>query len=340
MPLETLYDIIWSTQQDGDYIDKCRWGYKWQNAQWVSIYFIYKPSTQFGNSKYFTMFNVSASGFECAACLQGIADPAIDEVFYDKLKDRSIAENYEIQGDFTPTGPDGQTFLSETCSRGHMLCESCHADWQKDNESCPLCPSQLVDVRSSRKLQVYTTEVINQLRGHVVQHVKIPACLMTGKLAIRVSASGQQCSTPKEFASFREMHARGAMRLLFEVLEPDMTILDFMTRLQDNHYLFDTCSVPAPCKRTDVSKWKMYVCAISGTPYRGYTTYKQIDGDFRLLDIPEFVYNHRCQNLIISMTPGEEVWKESVEPGFATLDDIVTAAQVSNTWFSKFYCRN
>ena len=44
---------------------------------------------------------------------------------------------------------------------------------------------------------------------------------------------------------------------------------------------------------------------------------------------------------MISMTPEqEELWRESVEPGFATLDGIVNAAHVSNTWFSKFYYRN
>ena len=37
------------------------------------------------------------------------------------------------------------------------------------------------------------------------------------------------------------------------------------------------------------------------------------------------------------MTPEqEELWRESVESGFATLDGIVNAAHVSNTWFINF----
>jgi len=114
-----------------------------------------------------------------------------------------------------------------------------------------------------------------------------------------------------------------------------------MTRLQDNHYRFDNgFTTPPPYKCTDVSQWKMYVATITNTRYGGYTTYKQIDPDFRLLDIPGFVYNNQCQNLIISMTPDQELWKHRIEPGLATLDDIVNAAQTSNTWFSSFYCRN
>jgi len=59
-------------------------------------------------------------------------------------------------------------------------------------------------------------------------------------------------------------------------------------------------------------------------------TYKQIDNNLRIVDLPEFVFDYQTRNLAIFMDLHEERWTGFIVPGIATLDEIASLAHTNN----------
>jgi len=282
------------------------------------------------------MFELCPSAFECRVCMHGTADPAKDESVFDALRDRSRREGYDVQGDFN----DGDECLSEICVNGHMLCEECHATWQRTNNTCPFCRAGLIRKGDARRMQVFHTDEIaerqarNYASGNTLGHLaRITRKLLQGGFLIRIYARG---CTYYGFRSFMPPEVgiappayESTTRYLFEVQQPDMTVASMMQRMQ---IYSDQLNHPTTHGRIDAALWKL--CIVKKGVVDGYDvlmdTYKQIDNNLRVVDIPEFVFDYQSRNLAIFMDAHEECWAAFMVPGIATLDEIESVAHTNN----------
>jgi hypothetical protein len=267
--------------------------------------------------------------------MHGTADPAKDESVFDTLRDRSWQEGYDVQGDFN----DGDEYLSEICVNGHMMCEKCHATWERTNNRCPFCRVDLIPSRNARKMQVFHTDEIaeqqarNCMLGDTLGNLsRIPRTLLQGGFNIRIFAHNYSYC---DFGSFmppgggiRPQPIESTTRYLFEIQEPDMTVASMMRRMQ---IYSNELNHPVKHERIDAALWNL--CIVKKDEYINgcfMNTYKQIDNNLRIVDIPEFVFDYETQNLAIFMDLHEEHWTGMIVPGIATLNEIASVAHINN----------
>jgi len=264
--------------------------------------------------------------------MHGTADPAKDENVFDRLRDRSWRERYDVQGDFN----DGDEYLSEICVNGHMLCEKCHATWERTNNKCPFCRADLIPSRDSRKMQVFHTNEIaeqqsrNYIFGGILGNLaRIPRTLQQGGFNIRIFARGWSYSGFRSFMppGIRPQPYESTTRYLLEIQEPDMTVAAMMRRMQ---MYSNEVNHPVKHERIDAYFWKL--CIVSKQLVNGFMmeTYQQIDSNLRIVDIPEFVFDYQTRNLAIFMDLHEARWSGLIMPGIAGLDQIARLAHINN----------
>ena len=290
------------------------------------------------------MFKVCPSAFECGVCMHGTADPAKDENVFDKLRDRSWREGYDVQGDFN----DGDQYLSEICVNGHMLCEKCHVTWERTKRTCPFCRDILICSGESRKMQVFHTDEIaeqqarNYMSGNTLGNLAhIPRTLLQGGFTIRIFARGYSyCGfrsfMPPEGGIWPQPY-ESTTRYLFEVQQPDMTVASMMQRMQ---IYSDQVNHPTRHERIDAALWKMCIVKKGVVDGLLMETYKQIDNNLRIVDLPEFVFDYQTRNLAIFMDLHEERWTGFIVPGIATLDEIASLAHTNNQRTREIMAQN
>jgi len=266
--------------------------------------------------------------------MHGTADPAKDESVFDTLRDRSWQEGYDVQGDFN----DGDEYLSEICVNGHMLCEKCHATWERTNNRCPFCRVDLISSRDARKMQVFHTDEIaeqqarNSIFGNTLGNLaRIPRTLLQGGFKIRIFAHGYTYGGFRSFmppgGGIRPQPYESTTRYLLEIQEPDMTVASMMRRMQ---IYSNEVNHPTRHERIDAALWKL--CIVKQGVVDGYVmdTYKQIDNNLRIVDLPEFVFDYGTRNLAIFMDLHEEHFSGKIVPGIATLNEIASVAHINN----------
>ena len=276
--------------------------------------------------------------------MHGTADPGKDESVFDALRDRSRREGYDVQGDFN----DGDQYLSEVCINGHMLCEQCHATWERTNNRCPFCRAGLIPSGNARKMQVFHTDEIaeqqarNYTSGNTLGHLaRIPMTLLQGGISIRIFAHGYSYCGFRSFmppgGGIRPQPYESTTRYLFEVQQPDMTVASMMQRMQ---IYSNELNHPTRHGRIDAALWKL--CIVKKGVVDGFLmdTYKQIDNNLRVVDIPEFVFDYQTRNLAIFMDLHEERWTGFIVPGIATLDEIASLAHTNNQRTREIMARN
>ena len=279
------------------------------------------------------MLKICPSAFECGVCMHGTADPAKDESVFDRLRDRSWRERYDVQGEFN----DGDEYLSEVCVNGHMLCEKCHVSWERKNNKCPFCRSDLIPSRDSRKMQVFHTDEIaeqqtrNNIFGGILGHLaRIPRTLLQGGFNIRIFVHDWTYCGFRSFMPpcyIRPQPYESTTRYLLEIEEPDMTVAAMMRRMQ---MYSNEVNHPVKHERIDAYFWKL--CIVSKQLVNGFMmeTYQQIDSNLRIVDIPEFVFDYQTRNLAIFMDLHEARWSGLIMPGIAGLDQIARLAHINN----------
>jgi len=281
------------------------------------------------------MLDVCQSAFECGVCARGTADPAKDESVFDKLRERAWREHYDVQGDFN----DGEQYLFEVCTNGHMLCEQCYLTWEETHTECPFCRAYLIPSVFSRKMRVFHTNEIAQQRarndifdGALGSLSRIAPTLLEGGLNIAIHYRGMVTTS---FGNFmppctRPIPYELTPRYLFEIGEPGMTVARLMQRMQ----MYD---VFPRSKHLDAVFWKL--CIVCQEPVRGImrSRYKAIDSNLRMVDFPEFVFDYKGANLAIFADIDAEEWSDVIIPGVADLDEVVRLAHINNQITKQIY---
>ena len=182
--------------------------------------------------------------------------------------------------------------------------------------------------------EIATQQARNYIFGNTLGNLaRIPRTLLQGGFNIRIFAHNYSYC---DFGSFmppgggiRPQPYESTTRYLLEIQEPDMTVASMMRRMQ---IYSNEVNHPTRHERIDAALWNLCIVKQGGV-VDGYVmddTYKQIDNNLRIVDLPEFVFDYGTRNLAIFMDLHEEHFSDLIVPGIATLNEIASVAHINN----------